>query len=75
VKDPSKQWKYNENDYAEAKLWDDYMSVYEDCFENCDKPSWTITPADQNWYKEFVIATALRDLLKSLNMQFPGLKK
>jgi len=34
-----------------------------------------VVPADQNWYKEYVVATALRDALKKLNMQYPGLKK
>jgi PPK2 family polyphosphate:nucleotide phosphotransferase len=75
VKEPAKMWKYNEKDFEEAKLWDLYMRMYEDCFENCARPAWTIVPADQNWYKEYIIAKALRDLLKSLDMQYPGLKK
>lgn len=75
MKDPAKMWKYNEKDFEEAKLWDIYMAMYDDCFNNCNDPAWTIVPADQNWYKEYIIATQLRDLLKSLNMQFPGLKK
>jgi PPK2 family polyphosphate:nucleotide phosphotransferase len=75
MKDPAKMWKYNEKDFDEAKHWDDYMKVYEDCFEHCKKVPWTIVPADQNWYKEFLIASALHDLLKDLDMKFPGLKK
>ncbi len=75
IKDPAKMWKYNANDFEEAKLWDEYMAVYEDCFNNCKDPAWTIVPSDQNWYKEFLIADALCNLLKSLKMQFPGLKK
>lgn len=75
IKNPAKMWKYNENDFKEAKLWDDYMEVYEDCFERCNEIPWNIVPADQNWYKEYLIATAVRDLLKGLKMQFPGLKK
>jgi PPK2 family polyphosphate:nucleotide phosphotransferase len=75
IKDPSKMWKYNEKDFEEAKLWDVYMKMYEDCFNECNDPEWTIVPADQNWYKEYIIAKQLRDLLKELNMQFPGLKK
>lgn len=73
--DPAKMWKYNENDFSESKLWDIYMQMYEECFDNCDKPSWVVIPADQNWYKEYMIARALRDLLKGLNMQYPGIKK
>jgi PPK2 family polyphosphate:nucleotide phosphotransferase len=75
ISDPTKQWKYNENDFAEAKLWKEYMNMYEDCFENCNDIPWTIVPADQNWYKEHIIAKKLRDALSDLKMQYPGIKK
>lgn len=75
IKDPSKQWKYNENDFAESKLWDVYMKMYEDCFEECNKVPWIIVPSDQNWYKEFLIASNVLETLKSLDMQYPGFKK
>ncbi len=71
IKDPTKMWKYNEKDKDEAKLWDDYMAVYEEAFEQCNKYPWTVVPSDQNWYKEFVVARQLRDKLKSLEMKFP----
>jgi PPK2 family polyphosphate:nucleotide phosphotransferase len=73
--DPTKMWKYNENDYEESKLWDIYMQMYEECFENCNQPPWTIVPADQNWYKEYLITSAVHSLLTSLKMQYPGIKK
>jgi PPK2 family polyphosphate:nucleotide phosphotransferase len=75
IKDPAKMWKYNANDYDEAKLWDIYRQMYEDCFENCNEIPWTIVPSDQNWYKEYVIATRLKETLEGLKMQYPGLKK
>jgi len=75
IKDPAKMWKYNANDFEEAKLWDIYMQMYEDCFENCSEIPWTIVPSDQNWYKEYIIASTLRDTLEGLKMQYPGLKK
>lgn len=75
TKNPAKMWKYNDQDFKEARLWNDYRKAYEDCFENCNKIPWTIVPADQNWYKEYVIAKQLYDLLKSLDMHYPGLKK
>jgi len=67
-------WKYNEKDFEEAKFWDDYRKVYDDCFEHCNKVPWIIVPADQNWYKEFIIATALYEMLKALEMKYPVLK-
>jgi PPK2 family polyphosphate:nucleotide phosphotransferase len=75
LKDPTKMWKYNSRDMAEAKLWDDYRKVYEDAIENCNEPEWKIIPVDQNWYKEYLIAKELRDLLKGLDMKYPGLKE
>ena len=75
VKNPAKQWKYNADDFKEAKLWEEYMKMYEECFEYCSEIPWTIVPADQNWYKEYVIAKAVRDTLRNLGMNYPGLKK
>jgi PPK2 family polyphosphate:nucleotide phosphotransferase len=75
TKDPAKMWKYNANDYEEAVLWDEYMKMYEDCFEHCSEIPWTIVPSDQNWYKEFVIATEVIKALVDFKMEYPGLKK
>ena len=75
IHDPAKQWKYNEKDFQESKLWDIYQQMYEDCFEHCNEYPWTIVPADQNWYKEFMIAKTVRDALKEMDMQYPGIKK
>jgi PPK2 family polyphosphate:nucleotide phosphotransferase len=75
MNDPAKQWKYNEKDFAEAKLRDEYAKAYEDCFQQCNAIPWEIVPADQNWYKEYIVAKKLRDTLKKLDMKFPGIKK
>ncbi len=75
LKDPAKMWKYNEKDFEEAKRWDEYIKYIGECIENCNKPEWIIVPSDQNWYKEYIIASTLRDTLRNLNMQYPGLKK
>jgi polyphosphate kinase 2 (PPK2 family) len=70
-----KHWKYNPNDFKEAALWDEYMKAYEDCFEHCNTPPWTIVPSDQNWYKEYVIASTVFETLSKLDMQYPDLKE
>ena len=75
IHDRTKQWKYNEKDFSESALRDDYYKMYEDCFEHCNDIPWTIVPSDQNWYKEYVVASQLHKTLKGLDMQFPGLKK
>lgn len=75
IDDPAKQWKYNAQDFEEAKKWDQYMNAYEDAFAHCNNIPWTIVPSDQNWYKEYLIATTLLETLQRLNMKYPGLKK
>ena len=75
LENPKKMWKYNANDLAESKQWKHYMKYYTEAFEHCDHVPWHIIPSDQNWYKSYLVATLLRDILKSLNMQFPGLKQ
>ena len=75
IKDPTKEWKYNAKDKEEAKRWDKYMEMYEDVFVNCNAIPWIIVPADQNWYKEYLMAKTLVDTLKSLDMSFPKIEK
>jgi PPK2 family polyphosphate:nucleotide phosphotransferase len=75
LSDVRKKWKYNKNDLAESQLWDRYMEVYQDCFENCSEVPWNIVPADQNWYKEYVIASTVLETLKGFNMHYPELKE
>jgi PPK2 family polyphosphate:nucleotide phosphotransferase len=75
IDNPMKHWKYNENDFTESKLWDKYMQMYQDVFENCNAIPWTIVPSDQNWYKEYLITKAVLTTLQELNMQYPNLDK
>jgi polyphosphate kinase 2 (PPK2 family) len=65
INDKTKQWKHNENDTIESSNYEDYWKVYEDCFKLCNKIPWTIVPADQNWYKEYIVADALHQTLTS----------
>lgn len=69
---PEKRWKYKASDLAEAKLWPDYRLAFEDIFENCSKAApWHIVPADQNWYRDYIIAKTIVDRLEELNMEYP----
>lgn len=75
MSDPAKMWKYNEQDLQEREEWDSYMKAYEDVFANCEGAAkWQVIPADQNWYKEYLIASRLVEELEALKMKFPGLK-
>lgn len=77
VTDATKQWKYEAGDEAKAQQWPQYRAVYEDVFEHCNPAScpWHLVPADQNWYKAYVVALTLRDALLEMNPQYPKSKE
>ncbi len=75
LSDKTKMWKHNESDVTERAYWNAYRKAYEAAFENCSEQSpWHIVPADQNWYKEFVMAKKIVETLEHFEMKFPGLK-
>ena len=75
IRDPRKQWKYNQNDFEESDLWERYRKMYEAIFEHCDEPPWKIIPADQKWYRDYLVAITVRDALEKLSMKYPSLKE
>ncbi|MEZ5046813.1 MAG: polyphosphate kinase [Chitinophagaceae bacterium] len=72
---PRKMWKYNENDFLEAKHWGTYMKYYQEAFATCNQIPWHIIPSDQNWYKNYLVASKIVQTLLELKMSYPGLKK
>ncbi len=70
-----KMWKYNADDLVESGQWDAYMKVYDRIFKECNVAPWHIIPADQNWYKELLVAQEVVETLRGLKMEFPGMKK
>ncbi len=75
LNNPRKHWKYNPNDIKTAEDWPLYRKYYGEVFENCGpKIPWTIVPADQNWYKEYLVAKTIVETLRSLDMRYPGLE-
>ena len=70
---PKKQWKFNPNDLEERKLWADYMRAYEDAIGRTSTlyAPWHIIPANQNWYRDLVIAKIIVETLQKLKMNYP----
>ncbi len=68
-----KNWKHNDNDWEEAKLWDKYMFAYEDVIDK-SLIKWHIIPADQRWYRNYLIAKTVFQTLKNMNLEYPEIK-
>lgn len=74
IKDSTKQWKFNPNDLAERKLWNQYMKAYEDVLEKTSTSwaPWYVIPANRNWYRNLVISDILVETLKRLKLKYPA---
>jgi PPK2 family polyphosphate:nucleotide phosphotransferase len=72
LSDPSRKWKYDEADKKEKQNREAYLQVYSRIFEKCSPEiPWEIIPADQKWYRNYLIARSVVDTLEALDMQFP----
>lgn len=68
---PKKFWKHNDQDAIVAKSWDKYMEVYHQIFEECDKAAeWHVIPADQNWYRDYLVAKTIVKEMKKLDLKY-----
>lgn len=73
IDNPDEHWKFNPQDLAERKRWDDYQRAYEDALGKCNSPwaPWYIVPSDVEWHRNLVVSQLLRDTLRDLNPRWP----
>lgn len=73
LKNRSKNWKFSAEDVKERKHWDEYMIAFEKMVNatSTKHAPWTIVPADNKWYRDYVVSKVLVDQLKQLKMSFP----
>ena len=71
--DPTKHWKYNPGDVDEGKLWPAYQEAYADTLTRCstDHAPWYVVPADQKWYRDWAVATLVRETFADLGLRYP----
>ncbi len=75
LNDPLKKWKYSDEDVKSSEKWGDYMKVYERIINRCSPEiPWAIVPADNKWYRDYIVASAIVEELKKLNLKFPSKK-
>jgi PPK2 family polyphosphate:nucleotide phosphotransferase len=75
IDEPDKQWKFNLGDIEERKLWDKYMSAYEDMIRSTSTSHapWYVVPADHKWFTRLVVANAIKDAMAGLGLEYPKL--
>jgi PPK2 family polyphosphate:nucleotide phosphotransferase len=73
LEDPTKRWKFNVGDLGERKLWDAYMTAYEDALSRCSaqQAPWYVIPANHKWFRDLAIGEILADTLEALHPAYP----
>jgi PPK2 family polyphosphate:nucleotide phosphotransferase len=71
--DPTKIWKFRLGDLKERERWSEYVKAYEDVLSRTSTAwaPWFIVPANQKWYRDIVISTAILDALVKLGLKYP----
>jgi len=69
-----KFWKFDPSDVQARQKRDQYQEVYENIFDKCKVTPWHIIPADQKWYKNYLIAKAIVETFeKKMKLERPDL--
>ena len=73
LEDPTKHWKFDENDLLERERWAAYMAAYGDAIGRCSTPSapWYVVPADHKRYRDWAVARLLVEALNEAAPQYP----
>lgn len=75
LNDPDKNWKFSADDVKERERWDDYMNAYEEMIQHTATrhAPWYVVPADNKWFTQLTVASAIVETLENLNLAFPKL--
>ncbi|MGA2355534.1 MAG: polyphosphate kinase 2 family protein [Terriglobales bacterium] len=70
---PDKNWKFSSADAKEREFWDAYQDAYEDAIGHTAKghAPWYVVPADNKWFTRLVVAQAVVDALKNMDLKYP----
>jgi PPK2 family polyphosphate:nucleotide phosphotransferase len=73
IQDPSKRWKFQQGDLDERELWKEYQRAYQDVLEKTSTgwAPWYVVPANQKWYRNYVVGSVVADTLRGLQLRFP----
>ena len=75
IEDPSKNWKFEEQDVKVREQWDEYMKAYEDCINATasKKAPWYVVPADDKKNLRLTVGKIIVEELKKMDMRYPDL--
>jgi PPK2 family polyphosphate:nucleotide phosphotransferase len=77
LEDSKKNWKFSMADVKERGYWKDYQEAYEELIQNTatKHAPWYVVPADNKWYTQLIVASAIISTLEELDLSFPDVDK
>lgn len=77
LEDSKKNWKFSMADVRERGYWKDYQKAYEEMIQNTatKHAPWYVVPADNKWYTQLIVASAIIATLEELDLAFPDVDK
>lgn len=76
LRESKRNWKFSPDDIQERKFWNDYMKAYSEMIDktHTSHAPWHIIPANNKWYRDYLISETLVEALSDLKMSFPKSK-
>lgn len=73
INEPEKNWKFAASDLSERKLWNEYMTAYEEVINETSKDHapWFVIPADDKWFARVAAIHIIIDALEGMDLKFP----
>jgi PPK2 family polyphosphate:nucleotide phosphotransferase len=73
IKDPEKNWKFEEGDVKEREFWDDYQDAYQEAINETatDNAPWYVIPADDKENMRLLVGQVIIEELKKLPIANP----
>lgn len=73
IDNPDKHFKFDIDDLAERRQWDEYIAAYEDALTRCTSEwaPWYVIPADRKWYRNLAVTRIIVETLRDMDPQYP----
>lgn len=68
-----KRWKFSESDLQTRRRWNEFQAAYGSVLARTspDHAPWLVIPADNKWYRNWLVARVLRATLTDMNLDYP----
>jgi PPK2 family polyphosphate:nucleotide phosphotransferase len=75
IDDPTKNWKFSEQDVVERGFWKDYRHAYEKCIAATtrERAPWYVVPADDKDDARLIVSKIVLEAFEDLKPRFPKL--